>query len=147
MPEPLVALRDVTRDNWHTCIGLKVRPEQQSFVASNIYSLAEAKIEPWLVPQAVYAGEELVGFVMYGADPDHDQYWLMRLMVDERYQGKGYGRAAAVAAIERLGAYPDCHEVYLGHEPENAVAARLYASLGFERAGMIGDEIMLRLRL
>lgn len=49
-------------------IGTKVTPEQEDFVAPNLYSIAEAYVEPSWTPLAIYAGEELVGFSMFGRD-------------------------------------------------------------------------------
>ena len=34
--------REITRHNWLQCVRLKVRPEQEVYVASNAFSLAEA---------------------------------------------------------------------------------------------------------
>ncbi|HEY8601681.1 MAG TPA: hypothetical protein VIL85_24860, partial [Thermomicrobiales bacterium] len=71
-----VSLRDVTKENWQECIKLKLTPEQEHFVASNTYSLAESKFMPTFIPQAIYAnmdgieGETMVGFVMYGLYPE-----------------------------------------------------------------------------
>ena len=36
----------ITRHNWEEAIALKVLPAQDQFVASNLYSLAQAKAEP-----------------------------------------------------------------------------------------------------
>jgi diamine N-acetyltransferase len=147
LPEAIVTLRDLTPDNWQTCIRLKVRDDQSTFVATNVYSVAESKIEPSLMPRAIYAGDEMVGFTMYGRDPADGSCWVVRLMIDQRYQGRGYGRAAMQAVIELLRAYPDCHDIYLGVEPDNPGAQKLYASLGFAPDGMAGTEIKMRLRV
>ena len=39
MPE----IRPVTKENWKELIKLKVRDDQKHFVASNLYSIAEAQ--------------------------------------------------------------------------------------------------------
>lgn len=145
---PQIELRDLTSDNWRQCIKLKVEPRQERFVASNIYSLAESKFEPWLVPQAIYHDDAMVGFTMYGRVPGEDHAWVMRLMVDQRYQGRGYGRAALLAVIERLRAEPGLREIRISYQPDNERAERLYLSLGFERTGeRIEGEVVARLAL
>src|SRR5215213_4661555 len=118
MPE--VILRDVTRENWKECARLKVAEAQSGFVAPNVWSLAELKYDPVWVPQAVYAGDEVGGFVMYGVE--NGAGWILRLMVDERRQGKGYGRAALLAAVPRLKAIPGCGPVRLSVVPSNSAA-------------------------
>ena len=55
----------------------------------------------------------------------------MRLMVDEKYQGQGYGKATMIEVIRRLKLYPDVEIIASSYRKENKIAARLYESLGF----------------
>lgn len=136
-----VTLRAVTSDNWAGCVRLQVRPEQRGFVPGNAVSLAQAAFEPGLRPRAVYAGETLVGFLMYdrfaNQDPGDRCWWIARLMIDHRHQGRGFGRAAAEALVAELRARPDCRRVRVSYVPENEAARRLYASLGFRETGEV----------
>ncbi|MBC7932442.1 MAG: GNAT family N-acetyltransferase [Rubrivivax sp.] len=139
-----VTLRDVNKENFNRCVKLEVREDQKSFVASNVYSIAQSKVEPAYVPWAVYDGDEMVGFVMYGYDEDDGCHCIARVMIDKSQQGKGYGRAAMEEVVRRLRATPDCREVALSIEPENEVAQKLYESLGFKKTGVVtqGEEVM-----
>ncbi len=144
-----VTLRPVTRDNFEECCDLEVSKNQQEFVSSNVFSLAESKFFPEFVPIAIYAGETMVGFLMYGRDElDGELVWtLLRLMVDRQYQGKGYGRAALELFIEQMRLKPDCKALHATVMPGNDVAQSLYASLGFEELGDVEDgELVLRFR-
>jgi len=62
----MITLNSISRDNFHDVINLSVFDEQKAYVASNVYSLAQAKAQPECVPLAVYNDSDLVGFVMYG---------------------------------------------------------------------------------
>lgn len=140
-----VTLREITPENFKECINLKVAEDQKTFVAPNVTSIAQSKIYPTVEPFAVYNEDELVGFVMFGLDIEDDRYYLVRLMIDERFQGKGFGKAATLAVIEKLKLTEDCNEIYLSFVPENANAERLYKSVGFERTGEISEgEIVMR---
>jgi diamine N-acetyltransferase len=141
-----VSLREITPKNFKDCIDLKVADDQINFVASNVKSIAQAKIYPAANPFAVYAEDEMVGFVMYGFDEDDDHYYLGRLMIDEKYQGKGYGKAATLEVIERLKQVGDCREIFLSFVPENTGAEKLYSSVGFKRTGKISEsgEVVMR---
>ncbi|HYH85539.1 MAG TPA: GNAT family N-acetyltransferase [Pyrinomonadaceae bacterium] len=142
-----VTLRDVDRENFKRCVKLEVREDQKNFVASNVYSIAQSKVEPTFATQAVYDGDEMVGFVMYGYDTDDDCYCIARVMIDKNHQGKGYGRAAMEEVVRRLRETPDCREVALSIEPENEVAERLYESLGFKKTGeVVQGEVAMRLK-
>ena len=41
-----ITVRAVTRDNFSRVIDMKVSPGQEDFVASNLYSIAQASLEP-----------------------------------------------------------------------------------------------------
>ena len=140
-----VTLREITPENFKDCINLKVADQQKTFVAPNVTSIAQSKIYPTVEPFAVYADDELVGFVMFGLDLDDNRYYLVRLMIDEKFQGRGYGKSATLAVIEKMKRVDDCNEIYLSFVPENTGAQRLYESVGFERTGEISEgEIVMR---
>ena len=70
-------------------------------MAQNVRSLAQA----WVFrdrarPYALYEGEEPVGFMMFDWRPEKKWVEVWRLMIDHRFQGKGYGRAAVQKALE-----------------------------------------------
>jgi diamine N-acetyltransferase len=144
-----VQLRPVTRQNFEECCDLEVAENQQEFVSSNVFSLAESKFFPEFIPVAIYAGDTIVGFLMYGRDDlDGELVWtLLRLMVDRRYQGKGYGRAALELFIEQMRMKPGCKAIHATVMPGNDVAQNLYASLGFVETGDMEDgDLVLRFR-
>ncbi len=132
-----VELRELTADNWEACVRLEVAPDQREMLEPNAVSIAESRFHPWMLPLAIYAGDEMVGFVMYSdeRDPRLPRYWVHRLMIDHRRQGTGFGRAAMLEVIRRLSAKPDCDEIWIGYDARNDLARRFYASLGFEEQG------------
>jgi diamine N-acetyltransferase len=143
--------RPVTKDNWKDLIRLKVREDQTNFVASNLYSIAEAQFGDefeghWdLHPLGIYNGETPVGFLMYAFNFAHpkQQAFIIRLMVDEKYQGKGYGRFGMEWMLETFRGDERIKTVGISYEPENEAARKLYASLGFAETGeMIDGEVV-----
>ena len=154
MPE----IHPVTKDNWRELIKLQVRDDQKGFVASNVHSIAESQFgydEPddghWdMFPYGIYDEDTPVGFLMYGYNFLHleQQAFIIRLMVDEKYQGKGYGRFGMKKMLEIFCADARIKEVGISYEPENEVARKLYASLGFVEPGkMLGEEVLAVLKL
>ena len=131
-----IVLRPVGSDNWEEAAGLKVRDDQSDFVAPNVWSIAESKFYDALRPMAIYDDETMVGFLMYGLDPQDGQYWLYRFMIDQRFQGRGLGRAALNRFIDLLKRTPGCTGVNVGYDPANAPAERLYLSAGFQKTGV-----------
>jgi len=103
-------IRPVTKDNWRELIKLEVREDQKGFVASNVKSIAESQFgydEPdfghWdFHPFGIYDNNIPVGFLMYGFNFSYpkQQAFIIRLMVDEKFQGKGYGRFGMEKLLE-----------------------------------------------
>ena len=140
----IISLRDVTVDNWEDCIGLRVSESQRQMVAQNVYSLAQAKVQPECVPLAIYARDTLVGFLMYALDRDDGNWWIYRLMIDEKHQRRGYGRAALQQTVDRIRREPGCTKIVISINPDNTVARTLYRELGFVETGQkIGGEDVL----
>ena len=143
----MVKLKTINNDNFEECLNLKVSDDQKNFVASNIYSLAEAWVNyETAFPFAIYAGDVMVGFVMMGYYAEKNHYNIWRFMIDSRYQNKGYGKAALRLSVEYLRKEHNAKEIYLSFEPDNSVAEKLYSSFGFERTGEIDHgEVVMRL--
>ena len=129
-----VHLAPITKVNWERAAELNVREDQAQFVASNLYIIAETRWYPWTQLRGVYDGGEMVGFLAFGRDPDDDELWLYRYMIDRSAQGRGYGRAGLLALIEELRHDPANERITVGYKPDNAPAEALYLSVGFEPA-------------
>ena len=156
-------LRQVDAKNIWELTALAVREDQADFVASNTVSLLEAYTTVtaggYALPFGVYDGDTPVGFLMLGYDcadwEDAPQiaagnYCLWRLMIDKRFQNRGYGRQAVMLALNYIRTMP-CGEArycWLSYEPENTCAQALYRSLGFAENGELdGREIIAVLPL
>ncbi len=131
-----VSLRPITQKNLNECISLKVTDCQQNFIASNVKSLAEAFVNPTLYPFGIYDAKAhyqsnpiMVGFTMY--EIVDAVGFILRLMIDEKYQRKRYGRAAMIEVMRRLKLHPEVERIATSHQRQNKAAAKLYESLGF----------------
>ena len=140
--------KEITKNNWEECIELKVSKEQENFVASNVYSILQANYSAGLYPLAIYDNEIMVGFLMYEKDDVAKDMGMCRLMVDIKYQKKGYGKAAILKLLEIIKQKYGSTPFYTSFEPENIVAKKLYESIGFRETGeMLQDEILLKIDL
>lgn len=139
-----VSLRAITEVNFQECIGLKVRDDQK-FVASNVYSLAQARIWPGLFPLAIYHDDTMVGFLMYRLDDDGRELDLCRLMVDQRYQHQGYGRGALEVLRDIAVREPRIERIVLSTKPDNAYGIKVYERFGFRDTGVLedGEEVFM----
>jgi diamine N-acetyltransferase len=135
----IVSLREVTKENLGEILRLKVRPDQEKFVAGNAVSIAQAHFEEKAWFRAVYADETPVGFVMLYDDPDTTDYFLWRFMIDARYQGLDFGRRALGLVIEHVREQPDATELLLSYVPDEGGPEPFYTTLGFVNTGEVHD--------
>lgn len=160
----MLRLEKVTGKNVWEILKLEVLDDQKYFVAGNDTSIIEAYIaitgNGHAFPIGIYEGDTPVGFIMIGFDVD--DYWddapeiargnynLWRLMIDKKYQGKGYGKEAVRLALEFINTFPcgSAEYCWLSYEPENKAARNIYSSFGFSETGeMDGEELIAVLKL
>lgn len=127
----MVELRTINEDNYEECLNLSASVTNADFVDPVAWSLAEA----WVFyddsrPFAIYAYDVMVGYVlMYIGEENHQ---IINFMIDNRFQKRGYGVAAARLCVEYLCKECNASKISLPVEPENIVAQRLWSSVGFE---------------
>lgn len=147
----MMTLKEVTKENWIDVISLAVRDDQKAFIASNAVSLAQLLFLDEFVAKAIYADDELVGFALYGVDEDDGEYWIYRFMIDQKFQGKNYGREAMTAVIEdiRVNKEPRHKTITLSYDPKNQGAKQFYDKIGFQEVDglIISDEQVSRYML
>lgn len=134
----MIKLDEITADNLEVVLKLKVSKEQENFVSTTAYSLAQAYVyRENAYPFAIYADDTLVGFIMFGFYELRNQYTLWKFLIDEKYQNIGYGKMALALGIEYMKKQYDIKEMYTGVAIDNDVAERLYHSVGFQLTGLI----------
>ncbi len=143
----MVELREITKENLEEVLELKIAKQQESFVSSTAYSLAQAwAYRDTAFPFTIYADSTMVGFVMLGYYECKHQYTLWKFLIDERFQNKGYGKAALQLAIKYLIERFNANEIFTGVAFGNEIAKKLYYSVGFRETG-ISDDFQLEMKL
>lgn len=143
-----INLRPVTSENLRAIIKLEVAEPQKRFVAPNLYSMAEAAVEPMAWPRAIYVDETPVGFLMMHMDTVTPAYYLWRFMIAAEHQGKGYGYQALNLLIEQIRRRPRAKEMTLSYVPGEGCPQPFYQKLGFVDTGEVHDgENVMKLEL
>jgi diamine N-acetyltransferase len=151
-----ISLREITDQNRQAVVALRVAASQEGYVSTVADSLEEARGTPEGNPwyRAIYADGQPVGFVMlsWNVTPDPPRvigpWFLWKLLIDERYQGCGYGREAVrlVAGIAHDQGASELLTSYVAGEgrPES-----FYRRIGFVPTGEQDEkgERILALRL
>ena len=160
----MLELKKINRKNVADILNLEVFDNQKGFVATNNSSVIEAYIaiteNNHVFTFGIYNDDTPVGFLMIGFDVNSDDegapkiangnYNIWRLMIDKKFQGKGFGKKAMKLALEFINTFPcgTAKYCWLSYESENDLARQLYKSVGFvETDEKDGDEIVAVLKL
>lgn len=150
-----VTLRDITSENVRAVLFADVAANQRRFVAPNSVSLAQAYLAGDVWHRAIYADDTVVGFVMaerlledeldlpMKGDPD-----LWRFMVDDRYQGLGFGGRALELTLAELRTWEGARNIWLSCVRGAGSPYELYRRFGFQDTGKASEgEVVMRLPL
>ena len=155
----MLELKKINRNNVGEILKLEVFENQKSFVATNNRSIIEVYIaiteNNHVFTFGIYNDDTPIGFLMIGFDVNSDDegapriakgnYNIWRLMIDKKFQGKGFGKKAIDLALEFINTFPCGIAKYcwLSYESDNDVARQLYKSVGFvETEEKDGEEIV-----
>ncbi|SIO85830.1 putative acetyltransferase [Nocardiopsis sp. JB363] len=143
MSNPPLQAVEITPDNVEAAMKVKVRKDQNTFVAPVVTSLAEAYASRETVwTRLILDGDRPVAFVMADFAPDEDepdfQCGIWRLNVAEGEQGKGYGSFAVRAFLEEARGRGN-KRVTVMWVPGEGGPAEFYRKLGFHDTGRVFD--------
>ena len=143
----MIELRTINKDNYEKCLLLKANVENENFVDSVAYSLAEA----WVFyedtkPFAIHDNDTLIGFVsMYVGE---ENYQIINFLIDDAFQKKGLGTAAAKACIRFLQNEYNARKISVPVETGHIVAQNFWGKLGFEFSNSVENGyVFMRLNL
>ena len=153
---PNVGLREITPANRAAAEALTVTAVQAEYVAGVAESLVEAAETPDACPwyRALYLDDKPVGFVMISdgirvVNPDYlGPYFLWRLLIDQRYQGRGHGSAALSLVVKHVRTRTDARVLLtsVGQGPASPIG--FYLRQGFRATGQVHQgELVLELDL
>ena len=149
----MVTLEEISRANILAVLALDVAERQKGvYPRSNAYSIAEGHFpqddDPvWM--RAICQDGNPVGFMMTSEIPERGEYFLWRMMIGERYQGRGYGADAIRLLIKRIIDNGNPRVLLLSHLEANIDAGGFYQRLGFSYTGedLGGGDLVMALRL
>ncbi|MBO4847628.1 MAG: GNAT family N-acetyltransferase [Clostridia bacterium] len=141
---PNIKLVGITEDNYIEAASLRVREDQRGFLSSAVGIIARGYVYRGCGGR-VYAFKhegKLVGLALVREFTDEPLgYDLQQFMIDERYQGRGFGSAAlalVLAELSKEGRY-DHAEVCVKKADEAAI--RLYVKHGFTDSGYVDEDV------
>ena len=140
----MIKLTEVTEDNWTEVASLSVREEQKHFLAPAIGILARGYVYRKCGGR-VYVIENdgtVVGVALVREFTDEPLgYDLQQFMIDERYQGRGYGLEALSLILDELRSEGHYDHVEVCVDKADTGAIRLYEKLGFTDSGYVDEDL------
>lgn len=134
--EPIFTYPENTRmvpygeKNWHQASMLEIRPDQREFVSGALDTIAYAAAHKNHKLFVEMEGERAVGLLDLSIDRKKGDYNIEIVLIDRRYQSRGFGRFMlrfAVDYLKKAGA----KRLSIGVNRFNIPARRLYKSVGF----------------
>lgn len=143
----MIHLVDIDEGNWR--VPLKVSKEQEQYVANTTTILARAYAYRDSRSQAflICEDETPVGMCLYHDCESLSAYVFSEILIDERFQGKGFGRTAAKLVLDRMKQDGKFDKVILCYIEGNHTAKKLYEGFGFAETDRDEDEIIMELKL
>lgn len=144
--DAVVSLRAVTIETMESVLDLKVAPHQERFVSSVERSIAQAYFVPKAWFRAIYADETPMGFVQLHVDPEAGECHLWRFLIDQRYQGMGFGRQAMALVEAYVRTLPNAPIIDSSYVPGEGNPSEFYRSLGYVETGEVrhGEVIIIK---
>lgn len=132
---------------YEDCLALEVNMNQKEFVMDikeiyKVYQLNRNGIEPL----AIFHNDVLIGVLVYKTLNYHDSYFLWQLLIDHRYQQKGFGKKSILKLLKELKNKGGCTKVTTTVVKDNNILP-FYLQLGFEVVDEFEGEIDLEFQL
>jgi len=146
----MIILEALNKNNWKTCANLKVKAEQKDSIPDNLISIAELNFYPNTEAVAIVKQNQktkentIVGFATFGTPECAEKEKMskiFRLMIDEKYQGKGYGRQALIQIVEKLFIENKSKQIQVCYHPNKEKLKQFYTSLGFKNQEILQCEL------
>lgn len=140
----MIRLAEVTEENWLDIADLSVNDDQRRFVAPAIGILARGYVYRDCNAR-IYAIENdgtIVGAALVREFADEPLgYDLQQFMIDQRYQGNGYGSAALALILDELRKEGRYDHVEVCVKKDDTAAIHLYEKHGFADSSYIDENV------
>ena len=140
----MLRLTDVTEDNWMEVASLSVKDNQKDYLAPAIGIIARGYVYRDCNARVfvIEAAEVIVGVALVREFTDEPLgYDLQQFMIDQRYQGKGYGSTALGLILDELRKEGHFDYVEVCVKKDDAAAIHLYEKHGFVDSGFVDENL------
>ncbi len=140
----MLKLTDVTEDNWMDVASLSVKENQKEYLAPAIGILARGYVYRNCNARVFVIENDgvIVGVALVREFTDEPLgYDLQQFMIDQRYQGKGYGSSALGMILDELRREAHFDHVEVCVKKNDTEAIHLYEKHGFVDSGFVDEDL------
>ncbi len=138
--ENTLTVETLNSSQWDKILNLSVAYNQREFIETSSQCLNDAQRNAYGMKwnfYGIFIKDVLIGFAMHGKQYfrliPYSQVWLDRFMIDEEFQGKGFGKQALKIICDKIFQEYNCKKLFLSVHKENTQAIMLYEKLGFKK--------------
>ena len=138
----MLRLTDVTEDNWLDVASLSVKESQKGFLAPAIGIIARGYVYRDCNARVyvIENDDDIVGVALVREFTDEPLgYDLQQFMIDQKFQGQGFGSAALGLILDELRKEKHYDHVEVCVKKADAGAIRLYEKQGFIDSGFVDE--------
>ncbi|MBQ6469141.1 MAG: GNAT family N-acetyltransferase [Lachnospiraceae bacterium] len=139
----MISLTEITEENWFDVASLSVKEIQKGFLAPAVGIIARGYVYRDCNARVIVIKDEdaIVGVALVREFTDEPLgYDLQQFMIDQRYQGRGYGSGALALILDELRSEGHYDHVEVCVKKEDTEAIRLYEKHGFTDSGYIDED-------
>ena len=140
----MIRLVDIDETNFSAARALSLQKDQRRFLDSPLGIIARGFVyrKERARVLAVDDEGEVVGLLLVkDMDEEPACYDLQQFMIDSRFQGRGYGRAALGLLLDELRAEGKYADVEVCVAKANHAALALFAGAGFRDTGYVDPDL------
>lgn len=134
----------LSKSNFWDAMNLSVAEEQQEFVLDAKASVAMALMYPTKRGFAQMEGNRVVGLLVVDVDHKNSYYNIDIIIIDKKYQGRGYGKHMLNWAVDYL-KNEGAKTLKIGVSRYNHGAKKIYLSAGFVAKSVYDKGMTLQL--
>ena len=140
----MIRLTDVTERNWEYVASLSVKDSQRNYLAPAIGIIARGYVYRNCNARVfvIENDDTIVGVALVREfDEEPLGYDLQQFMIDQQYQGKGYGSDALALILDELRKEGHYDHVEVCVKKDDAAAIHLYEKHGFVDSGYVDEDV------
>jgi len=134
------------KKNFWSVLDISVKPEQNKFVLNAKSSVAMGLFNKTQNIFVQMEGDIVVGLLVLEIDKKKETYYISIVIIDKKFQGKGFGKLMIKWAVEKL-KEEGATSLTIGVNRENIAAKRVYVSAGFKPKSVYPGGMLLEFKL